>query len=227
VSVTGGGSGTGFQALIEGTANIATASRKIKATEAEAAKGKGITPVEKTIGYDGIAVIVNKANPVGQATIDQLSDLYTGQTEDWAALGGSGEVMLVSRDTASGTFEYFKERVVQRGEKESGRDYTDAKLMLPSNAAIRDQVATTASAIGYIGLGYLDDSVKALAIVNADGKAVLPGQAAVKDGTYSISRPLFMYTAQDPGEAVQEYLDWILGEAGQKVVGEEGFVGVE
>jgi len=224
VSVSGGGTGTGFQALIEGTTDIADASRKITDEETQAAKAKGIEPVEHLVGYDGIAVIVNKANPIKQITIDQLSDLFVGQTKDWKALGGTGEVVLVSRDSTSGTYAYFKENVVQKGDKKSTRDYAATAVMVPSNTQVRDQVAQTKTAIGYIGLGYLDTSVKAVPIVDKAGKAVLPSIATVRDNTYPISRPLFMYTKQDITPAIQAYLDWIVGPEGQKLVEKEGFV---
>jgi len=224
MSVTGGGSGTGFQALIEGTTDIADASRKIKDEETQAAKAKGIEPVEHLVGYDGIAVIVNKANPLKQITIEQLSDLFVGQTKDWRALGGTGEVVLVSRDSTSGTYEYFREHVIQKGDKDSPRDFAASAVMAPSTTQIRDQVAQTKTAIGYIGLGYLDDTVKAVPIVDKAGKAVLPSIATVRDGTYPISRPLFMYTKQGVAPALQAYLDWIVGPEGQRIVEQEGFV---
>lgn len=227
VAVTGGGSGTGFQALIEGTTDIANASRKIKDKELAQAKDAGVEPVENTIGYDGIAVIVNKAGPLVEATIQQLSDIYTGQATDWSALGGEGEIVLFSRDSTSGTFEYFKEHVVMRGDKQSGLDYAAAINMLPSNSAIRDQVAQTPNGIGYIGLGYVDDSVKTLAILGEDGQAVAPSVDTVKDGSYVISRPLFMYTAQDPDEPVKAFMEWVLGEDGQAIVADEGFVPID
>jgi len=226
VAVAGGGSGTGFQALIEGTTDIAAASREIKDKEAEQAKAKGIEPVENIIGYDGIAVIVNKGNPVARLTIEQLSDIYTGAITDWKAVGGFGEIFLLSRETTSGTFEYFKEHIVRQGEKGSQLDFADAIIMLLSNSAIREQVADTETAIGYVGLGYLDDSVKAVAIFDAGGAAVSPSVDTVKDGTYPVSRPLLMYTSQKPTPQTAAYLEWILGDDGQKIVADEGFVPV-
>lgn len=227
VSVSGGGSGTGFQALIEGTTDIANASRKIKEKELEAAKAKGIEPVEHVVGYDGIAVIVNNGNRIDALSISQLSDLYIGQITDWKALGSSGEVVLLSRDTASGTFEYFKEHVVQKGDKSSERDYAPSAIMLPSNAAIRDEVAKNTNAVGYVGLAYVDDSVKPLAVISDGGEPVAPSVESVEDGTYCISRPLFMYTKSDPSDAVETYLEWVLGEEGQAIVADEGSVPVQ
>jgi len=227
ITVTGGGSGTGFTALVEGTCDIANASRKIKGEETKACQDKGIEPVENVIGYDGIAVVVNKANPITKLTIDQLSDMYTAQIKDWKAVGGKGEVVLLSRDSTSGTYEYFKEHVVQKGEKDSKRDYAAEASRLPSTSQIVERVAATEGAIGYIGLGYLDDTVKAVAIVGKDGKAVTPSVDTVKAGEYPISRPLFMYTKQDSPEAVTTFIAWILEAAGQDIVKQEGFVPVK
>jgi len=153
ISVTGGGTGTGFQALAEGTCDIADASRKIEDKETKACKDKGIEPVENLVGYDGLSVIVNKKNPIEKITIDQLSDLFVGTVTDWKALGGKGEVVLLSRDSTSGTYQYFKENVIQKGDKKSTRDFAAAAQRLASNTQIRDQVASTESAIGYVGWG--------------------------------------------------------------------------
>lgn len=227
ISVSGGGTGTGFTALVEGTTDIADASRKIKDEEAAACKAKGFEPVENMVGYDGIAVIVSKNNPITKLTIDQLSDIYVGQIKDWKAIGGKGEIVLLSRDSTSGTYEYFKEHVVTKGDKKSTRDYAATAMMLPSNDQIRSQVASTDTAIGYIGLGYLDDSVKAVPIVDKSGKPVLPSVATVRDGSYPISRPLFMYTRNDSSADVKAFITWVLQPEGQKIVNDEGFVSLK
>lgn len=227
ISVSGGGSGVGFTALTDGTTDIADASRKIKDEEVKACQAKGIEPKETIIGYDGIAVIVNKANPIEKLTIDQLSDIYVGTIKDWKAVGGKGEIVLLSRESTSGTYEYFKEHVVQKGEKDSTREYAAEAMLLPSTDQVRGQVASTENAIGYIGLGYLDDSVKAVPIVDKSGKPISPTVETVKNGSYPISRPLFMYTKSDAAAAVTSFIDWVLGAEGQKVVGAEGFVPVK
>lgn len=224
VTVTGGGSGTGFKAILDGTADIADSSRKIKDEETKAAKDKGIELVENLIAYDGIAVIVNKANPIEKITVDELAGLYTAKTTDWAALGGKGEVVLLSRDSTSGTYEYFKEHVLNKGDSKGKEEFAPAAVMVPSNDQIRSQVADTAGAIGYIGLGYVDDSVKVVPVVGSDGKPVAPSIDAVKDGSYPISRPLFMYTKGDAGAAVTKLIEWIKGAEGQKIVKDQGFV---
>ncbi len=227
ISVTGGGTGTGFQALTEGTTDIADASRKIKDKEIQEARAKGVEPVEHLVGYDGIAVIVSTKSPIQKLTIEQLSDIYTGQVTDWKAVGGSGEIALYSRDTASGTYEYFKEHVVQKGDKASKREYAPTAIMLPSNTAILDEVTKSDKAIGYVGLGYLSDKVKAVPIVDKAGKPVAPSTATVKDGSYPISRPLFMYTAKTPSEPTTAFLDWVTGPDGQGIIAKAGFVPVK
>ncbi|MCE5217911.1 phosphate ABC transporter substrate-binding protein [bacterium] len=227
VSVTGGGTGTGFTALADGTCDIADASRKIKDEEKSTCEAKGVQPVENLVGHDGIAVIVNKANPIQKLTIDQLSDLFIGQTTDWQALGGKGEVVLLSRDSTSGTYEYFKEHVIQKGDKNSKRDFAAAAQRLQSNDQIRDQVASVEGAIGYVGLGYLTDTVKVVPIVDKAGKPITPSLQTVRDATYPISRPLFMYTRSDARQEVKDFLTWVLGAEGQKIVEAKGFVPVK
>ena len=227
ITVTGGGTGTGFTAFAEGTCDIADASRKIKPEETKACKDKGIEPVENLVGNDGLAVIVNKANPIEKVTIDQLSDVFVGTITDWKSLGGKGEIVLLSRDSTSGTFEYFKEHVVQKGDKKSKRDFAPAAQRLASNSQIRDQVAATAGAIGYIGLGYVNASVKVVPVVDKAGKPVTPSLATVRAGTYPISRPLFMYTKQGASADVTGFIKWIQGPEGQKLVEKEGFVPVK
>jgi len=224
VSVTGGGTGTGFKAIIDGTCDIADASRKIKDEETAAAKEKGIDLVENLVGYDGIAVIVNKDNPIEKITIDELASLFTAKTTDWSSLGGRGEVVILSRETTSGTYEYFKEHVLNGGDSKGKVNFAESAILLPSTDQIRKQVSETAGAVGYIGLGYLDESVKVVPIVAKDGSEVLPSVATVKDGSYPISRPLFMYTQKTAAAAVTKYIDWIKGKDAQAVVAKEGFV---
>jgi len=225
IGVSGGGSGTGFQALIEKTCDIADASRKIKDEEMKQAQEKGIEPVEDLVGYDGIAVIVNKANPINELTVDQISDLYVGATTSWDKLGGKGEVVLVSRDSTSGTYEYFLEDIVKKGEKDNAREFAPSIMALQSNPDVRRQVTESEGAIGYIGLGYVDDSIKVLGVIGKKGgAAVMPSVETVKDGSYPISRPLFMYTDKNAPKKVADYIAWVLGDKGQAIVKEKGFV---
>ena len=227
IAVSGGGSGTGIKALISGTAEIAMSSRDIKESEVEQARAAGIDPVEHTVAYDGIAVIVNPANPLKRISLPELSNTYSGALRDWSALGtsGLGEIQLVSRDSASGTYEVFKEIAVTLGGAEKSRDYAPEALKQTSNQAIIMLVSRTKAAIGYVGLGYVDGSVKVLPVsVGEEGEGVLPALDTVRDGSYPIARKLYLYTNGEPAGPTKEFLDWIEGEDGQAVVGELGFV---
>lgn len=227
IAVSGEGTGTGFTALIDGSAEIADASRKIKDKELEQAKAKGVTPVEHLVAYDGIAVIVHKDNPLTELSVEKLSDIYTGKSPDWDALGaaGLGKIQVFARDSASGTFESFKELVVQLHGKAKERDYAASVLNQPSTQAIMQSVAQTKGGIGYVGLGYVDESVKVLAVIPAGGgKGVLPSAETVRDKSYPVARDLYCYTSGEPTGIIKEYLDWIKGPEGQDIVSREGFV---
>lgn len=225
IAVTGGGSGTGIAALIDGNCDLANASREIKDEEAKAAEHSGVKPVEHTVAYDGIAVILNSDNPVAKLSMPQLSDIFAGKAKSWSEFGGDdAEIVLLIRDTASGTHVYFKEAVVNRGIV-MGLEYAAEALLTMSNQAIHDVVMQNAGAIGYISLGYLDDQVKAVKVTGEPGgEAVAPGIETVRDGSYPISRALYVYTDGEPAGAVGEYLEWCLGPRGRAIVEETGFV---
>lgn len=227
IAVSGGGSGTGIEALIAGTCDIANSSRPMKDKEKEAAAAAGITPVEHVVAYDGIAVIVHPDNPLTSIDFQKLSDIYVGDITSWDAVGakGLGDIQVVSRDSSSGTYEAFKEIVVTLHGKQKDRDYTSAALKEASNEAILKLVAQTKTAIGYVGLGYVDNTVKALAVVPlGGGQPVAPTVENVKSGTYPIARELYMYTKGEPTGVLAEYFNWALGSEGQAIVAELGFV---
>ncbi len=215
VQVQGGGSGTGIAALINGTVDFANASRGMKDSEIEEAKAKGVDPIEHKVAIDGIAVIVHPNNPVEGLTKDQLGAIYRGEITNWKEVGGPDEaIVLLSRDSSSGTYEYFKEEVV--GED---KEYAASALLQPSTQAIVDEVKNNDAAIGYVGLGYVTSDVKVLAI---DG--VKASIETAKDGSYPIARYLYMYSDGEVTGLLKAYLDWILGPEGQKLVADEGFV---
>lgn len=227
IAVTGGGSGTGIAALINGTVDIANASRQMKTSEIEDAQANDIHPVEHIVAYDALAIVVNQENPVERLTIDQLSDIFTGRITNWKDVGGrDAPIILVSRETNSGTHVYFLEEVVRKGEKENTDIFAPQTLLMPSSVGITSEVQRNPSAIGYDGLGYVDPAHEKLIAVAVDASAsyVLPSVASGSDGTYPISRPLYMYTTgvQDP--TILEYVDWIRGPEGQAIVAELGFV---
>ncbi len=228
VSVTGGGSGTGIAALINGTVDIANASRQMKPEEVAEAQANGIEPVEHVIAGDAIAVVVHPSNPVDGLSIVQLSAIFTGQITDWREVGGEDRpIVLLSRESNSGTYVYFLERIVREGIKDDGRLFSPNTLLMPSSEGISNEVRQNPNAIGYDGLGYVTPDQKTLCVVDKPGDpCVLPAAETVQDGTYPIARPLFMYTAGEPTGAIREYLDWILGPEGQALVKELGFVPV-
>lgn len=214
ISVRGGGSGVGIASLLDKSCDIADSSRPIKDTELDKAVTNGVDVKAHVVAMDGIAVIVNTANPVSALSKKQLKDIYTGKISNWKALGGNDEkIVVISRDSSSGTFEAFGELALN---KEKVR--ADA-LMQASNQAVASTVVNTAGAVGYVGLGYINGPVKVLAI---DG--VVASQETVLANKYPISRPLFMYTNGTPKGLVGDFLDFIAGKDGQKIVEEEGFV---
>ncbi len=215
ISVQGGGSGVGIASIMDGTCDIGNASRPIKESELEDAVRRGKNIKANVVAMDGIAVIVHPSNPVKALTKKQLKDIYTGKISDWSVLGGSGEIVVISRDTSSGTFEAFSELALDKAKVRP-----DA-LMQASNQAVAQTVMRTPQAIGYVGLGFLSYSVKALSI-----NGVVASKETVLNGTYPIGRPLFMYTQGKPTGPMKEYLDFVLSPKGQVLVEEAGYVGL-
>ncbi len=229
ISVSGPGSGVGIAALIDGTTDICQASRLITAKEIEKAKANGVAPYEITVASDGLAVVVNPANPVTELTIEQLSAIYTNKITNWREVGGNdAPIVAIARDTNSGTHVFFKEHVVQMAglpTADKTLEYGDKVLMLPSTEGGVSQVARNPNAIFYAGLGYVNDKVKTIAVKKtAADPAVKPSVATVLDGTYHISRPLVYYTNGVPTGVIKAYIDYCLSKEGQKVVLEAGFV---
>ncbi|MFN8435767.1 MAG: phosphate ABC transporter substrate-binding protein [Anaerolineales bacterium] len=229
ISVTGGGSGTGIAALINGTVDVANASRKIKDEELTEAQAKGVDPLEHIIARDAIAVIVNPENPVSELTLQQIADIYSGKIINWSEVGGEDRpIVKLSRETNSGTHVYFLETVLRLGDKENKTFFSTDTLLLPSSEGIIAEVRQNPNAIGYDGLGYVPDDLKMIAIAKeAGGAYVLPAIDTVNDKTYPIARDLYMYTNGEPTGAVKEYLDWILSPEAQEIVAELGFVPVK
>jgi phosphate transport system substrate-binding protein len=227
ISVTGGGSGTGIAAMINGTVDIANASRAMKSEEIAAAEANGITPVEWVVARDAIAVVAHPSNPVDTLTLEQISDIYTGEITRWSQLGGEDRpIVLLSRESNSGTYVYFLENVIRLGE-ESDLLFAPDTLLMPSSEGISSEVRQNPNAIGYDGLGYVTPDQKVLAVASdAGGPFVLPSVETVNDGSYPVSRPLYMYTAGEPTGKIKAYLDWILSE-GQALVADLGFVPLE
>ena len=229
LSVTGGGSGTGIAALINGTVDIANASRKIKPEEIESAQANGSDPIEFVIARDAIAVIVNLENPVNELTLQQISDIYSGVINNWKEVGGEDRpIVRLSRETNSGTHVYFLEEVLRLGEKENKTLFSTDTLLLPSSEGIGAEIRLNPNAIGYDGLGYVTHEMKVIAVA-ADPEIgyILPSADSVNNGEYPIARDLYMYSNGQPTGVIEEYLAWILSPEAQNIVTELGFVPVK
>lgn len=229
ISVTGGGSGTGIASLLNGTVDIANASRAISDDEITNASKVGIEPQEYIIARDAIAVIVNPANPVNQLSLRQISDIFQGKINNWKDVGGDDlPIVRVSRETNSGTHVYFLEEVVRLGDDDSHVIFAADTLLLPSSEGIIAEVGDNPHAIGYDGLGYVTSHVKMIEVArDAGSDYVLPSVDTVNSGAYPISRDLYMYTTQNPSALTKTYLDWILSAEAQQIVIDLGFVPVK
>ena len=193
--------------------------------EIAAAKKNGITPVRFTVALDAIAVVENPNNPVTGLTLSQVSDLYTGRLRTWSQVGGEDRpVVLLSRESNSGTYVYFLEQVVRRGNPKGAELFSPETLLMPSSEGITTEVRQNRNAIGYDGLGYVTPDLKKVAIARgSNAPYVLPSAQTVRDGSYPVSRPLYMYTAGEPDGQIKAYLDWVMKD-GQELVKELGFV---
>lgn len=217
ISIQGGGSGVGITSLIDGTCDIGNSSRPVKEEEVAKAKEKGVELFANIIAKDAIAVIVHTSNKIDGLTLEQIKAIFTGEISNWSPVGGEDQVIVVvSRDSASGTFEAFNELALH---KEKLRP--DA-LMQASNAAVATTVANTPGAIGYVGLGYVTSQVKAIKVND-----IIPSKETVNDNSYPLARPLFMYTNGEPEGIVKEFIDFVLSAEGQKLVEENGFIRVK
>ena len=218
VTVSESGSGNGAKSLINGACDVADMSRFMKLKEYSAAVDKGVTPVAHVVAMDGLAIIVHPSNPVGKLTIKQVKDIYMGKITNWKEIGGPDvAIIIISRDTNSGTYETF-EKLVMNKEK-----IIDRAEYVGSNGAVRSRVQSTPAAVGYVGLGFLDKTVKGLKV-----NGIYPTLKTIATGTYPIARPLFMFTNGYPrmGSHVYRFVTFYLTEEGQKIVERIGFVPV-
>ena len=215
ISISGGGSGNGIKAIIDGTTDIADSSRFIKDKEVALAVSKGVFPVPHSVAYDCIVPVVHPSNSVKDLSLAQLKEIYQGKITNWKDVGGPDrKIVVISRDTSSGTYEVWEKKVM---EKE--RVYPGA-LLQASNGAVVQAVAKNKNAVGYIGFGYLDDSVRPCSVNGVTGS-----EATTLNGTYPISRPLFMFTKGWPQGEIASFLNFVLHpDKGQKLVKEAGYV---
>jgi phosphate binding protein len=222
VSVTGGGSGVGIAALIEGSTDIAMASRSLKVEEKMKLSATKKAYNETTIGWDALAVVINPSNKVGKLTRQQLEDIFTGKITNWKQVGGADlKIVVYSRESSSGTFEFFKEHVMQK------KNFANNVLSMPATGAIIQSVSQTKGAIGYVGLAYLEKKVKAVAVAFEGGKYVLPSFANAHNGTYPIVRPLYFYYLKSSEKQVNPFVKFVLSSKGQAIVKEIGYIPVK
>lgn len=216
ITVSESGSGNGAKSLINGACHIANMSRFMKDKEFKAAAEKGIFPVAHVVALDGIAMIVHPSNPVKEITTDQIRDIYMGKITNWSQLGGPNRaIVLISRDTNSGTYETFEKLVMKKAKIVKGCEYVG------SNGAVRGRVQSTPTALGYVGLGFLDKTVKGLKV-----NGIYPSNKTIATGTYPIARPLFMFTNGYPkmGSVVYQFVTLYLTQKGQEIVKRIGFI---
>lgn len=215
ITISGGGSGNGIKAVIDDTTNIGNSSRFIKGKEIKLAVEKGAYPVPVAVAYDCIVPIVHPSNKIQNITMDQLKMIYEGKVKNWKELGGiNKKIVVISRDTSSGTYEVWHKKVMKKK-----RVYPGA-LLQASNGAVSQAVAKNKYAIGYIGLGYMNKSVKPLTVDSVVGSA-----QTTLDGSFPISRPLFMFTRGWPTGETSKFINYVVHpKKGQKIVGNSGFV---
>lgn len=219
VQVTGGGSGTGISALINGTTDICDASRPMKPSERQKLKERFSTlGIEIKAAKDGLSIYVNEASPVQEISIPQLKDVYTGKITNWKQLGGpDAKIIVYGRENNSGTYVYFQDNVL------GGTDYMPGMQSMPGTAAVVNAVSKDKFGIGYGGAAY-GKGIRELKVKkDAGSTAYAPTAENVKSGVYPISRFLYLYTASRPTGAIKEYVDWILSPEGQDVVTKVGF----
>lgn len=222
VTVSGGGTGRGIAALINGSSDVANASRVMRGREVDRAKLRGFIPFQNPVARDGLAIIVNPRNPITRISIEQLRGIYSGATRNWSQLGGPQQaIVAVGRDSSSGTFGFFQDAVLG-----AGRPYRADMISAPSTNSIAQMVAQDLGAIGYVGIAYaraFGDRVKVLPVFEGSGQAVEPTDANVRNGTYPLWRYLYMYTRGRPTGIVRAFIDWVRSDAGQDAVERIGF----
>lgn len=222
VTVTGGGSGVGISALLEGTTDIAQSSRKIKFDEKLKLKNKEKEVIEVIVAYDALAVIVHPNNPITKLTREQLEALFRGKIKNWKELGGPDlKVIPYARETSSGTYEFFKESVLKY------KNYMNGIMSMPATGSVIQSISQTEGAIGYVGLAYLNKDVKAIQVSYDQGQSYSnPSVSHANDHSYPIVRPLYFYYIKSEEAIVKPFIDYILSDEGQKIASELGFIKV-
>ncbi len=220
ISISGPGSGPGIAAIIDNTTDIGQASRAMRPQEYERAQERGVQATESIIAWDGLAIVINKGNPIQDLTMDQLARIYRGEVTNWKEVGGrDARIVAASRDTASGTHAFFKEFVLEN------KEFTPRALFLASTSAGVTEVSRNRNAIFYAGLGYVTPDVKVVGVKkDAAAPAVKPSVASVNDKSYPLARPLFYYTDGEPSGITKAFLEFGWSKAGAQLVEKLGFV---
>ena len=222
VTVTGGGSGVGISAILDNTTDIAMASRGIKFSEKMKAKAAGEDLVEVTIAYDALAIITHPSNPVQKLTRQQLEDIFRGKITNWKEVGGDDrKIVVYSRETSSGTYEFFKESVLRN------KNYMSSSLSMPATGAIIQSVSQTKGAIGYVGLAYVSDRVKTLAVSYDNEHYATPNLENALNKTYPVVRPLYYYYNKENEQSVMPLIRFVLSKEGQEIIKKSGYIPVK
>jgi phosphate transport system substrate-binding protein len=222
VLIHGGGSGTGISALLSGTTDITQSARELSADEKLKLKKEGIPVTETIIAFDALAVIVNPENKITQLSIQQLESIFTGAVTNWKDVGGNDmDIVVYSRETSSGTYEFFKDHVL------NGKNYAASAILMPATGAIAQSVSQVKGAIGYVGLAYLDKTIKAVEVSGDKGNTYTePSVETVKDKSYPIARPLYYIFPDSLKDAISPFIGFVLSQAGQQIVLKAGYVPV-
>ncbi|MBK6837822.1 MAG: PstS family phosphate ABC transporter substrate-binding protein [Bacteroidetes bacterium] len=223
VTVVGGGSGVGISALLDNSTDIAMSSRKIKMDERMKLQDAGRAFKEVIIANDALSVIVNPTNKVGKLTREQLEGIFTGKIKNWKEVGGDDmQIIVYSRETSSGTYEFFKEHVMNR------KNYASSVLNMPATGAIIQSVSQTKGAIGYVGLAYMNKEVKDIAVSYDKGKTYVNASVeAARNKTYPIVRPLYYYYPTSKEASVKTFIDYVLSPEGQEIVNKVGYISLK
>jgi phosphate transport system substrate-binding protein len=223
IQVTGGGSGTGISALINGTTDVCDASRPMKASEREQLKARfSSLGVEIKSAKDGLSVYLHETNPVSELTLDQIKGIYTGDITNWKDVGGAdAKIVVYGRENNSGTYVFFRDNVLK------GKDFTSTMQSLPGTAAVVNAVGKDKLGIGFGGAAYAKGIKFAKVKKDANAPGIAPSPETVKDGTYPITRFLYMYLKSRPTGELKNYVDWILGPEGQAIVSQVGYFPVK
>ncbi len=223
ITVIGGGSGVGIASLLDGTTDVAMSSRKIKMDEKIKLQETGKAVTEHTIAYDALAIVVHPGNKVSQLTREQVEGIFTGKIKNWSEVGGEDlKITPYSRESSSGTYEFFKENVLKK------KNYAANCLSMPATGAIVQSVSQTKGAIGYVGYAYVEKEVKALKVSYDKGKTFVgPSVETAKNKTYPIVRPLYFYTLNPTSAYIKSFIEFILSNEGQKIVDQVGYVALK